>query len=147
MMTFIPVEIPERKGILVKRKLSTIEITTSAATTMFSRAGGMIMARNMAYRAMERDEVTTLGRISPIIPPRAVPNTQPGHATDIAHTLYIGSRGVFWAMAMPKISSVTPIPISILFPVFSLGESFMVKAALIRRYLRLITRVEIICST
>ena len=95
---------------------------------------------------MERDDVTTEGKISPIIPPSAVPKTQPGQATDMAPILYTGEIGVFWATEIPKISSVTPIPISILIPVFSFGESFIVKAALISRYLRLMINVEIMSS-
>ena len=48
IITFIPVDIPDKKFNLVKRKLNRAERKTNTATTLFSLAGGIMIARNIA---------------------------------------------------------------------------------------------------
>ena len=57
---------------------------TSTATTLFFRAGGMIMARNMPYRATLRALTTRTGSRLPAMMPSAVPMAQAGAASAMA---------------------------------------------------------------
>ena len=60
-----------------------MEMTTSAAMTRFSLAGGMMIARNMPYRPTLSALTMFAGSTLPMTTPRYVPSDQPGSAMAI----------------------------------------------------------------
>ena len=73
----VPSDKSDNSGSLEKQKLVTKLIITKPEITLFFFAGGMMMAMNMAYRAIPIAPFAISGRIPEVQAPRKVPADQP----------------------------------------------------------------------
>ena len=76
IITANPEEIWLKRGENLKIRLNPTEISITIATLLYLFAGGIIMAINIAYNAIERAEIMLSGRIFPDRLPRIVPRDQ-----------------------------------------------------------------------
>lgn len=81
---------------------------TTRRTARDFLAGGMIIAINMAYRAMPIADSIDCGIIEPHSAPSAVPPTQPVNEQSISPAIYLKFKSQYLLTATAKISSVLP---------------------------------------
>ena len=83
-MTRKPEEIVRRTGAAVKTQLAAMESATRQPMKRLCFAGGMMMARNIPYRATLSALIALAGRILPTTTPSTVPRHQPETETAVA---------------------------------------------------------------
>ncbi len=84
IITLIPWGMDFKTGATENTRLNIAEIMMTPATTLFSFAGGIIIAKNIPYSPTPRALTSLKGRIFPIITPKKVPKAHPGIDTLIA---------------------------------------------------------------
>ena len=84
IIVLVPSDKSDRTGSLAKQKLHIKLTATKPAITLFSLAGGIIMAINIPNKATLRAATTLPGKIFHAITPMAVPIDHPGIARTIA---------------------------------------------------------------
>ena len=77
-----PVEIALKAGMKNKAQLIPAEMRTVGKNPFVLIDGGTIMAINIAYKAMPKDNTTLFGNKFPAVAPNKVPNAQPKYGSN-----------------------------------------------------------------
>lgn len=124
---------PEKNGTYLITQQRIALIATVKATPLFFSDGGIIIAVNMAYKAIPSEQVTIAGRILPHSAPASVPVVQPMYGKKDSPKKYLNPMGLGLETATAKISSVINVALKSLMGRVKLSSNFCDSEKLIKK--------------